>query len=718
MSNTATSSSQQLTGFLGKILQHSDVFLALGMLIIILMMILPLPPFLLDILLTLNLALSVVILLVTLYTKEPLQYSTFPTLLLVSTLFRLGLNVSSTRLLLLTGEAGEVIKSFGNFVVGGNYVVGLLIFIILMIINFMVITNGAGRVSEVSARFTLDALPGKQLSIDADLNSGNITEAQAKKRRINVQKEADFYGTMDGASKFVKGDAIAGIIITVINIVFGLIIGVVQLGMDPATAAATYTTLTVGDGLVSSLPALIISSATGILVTRVSEDDDASLGDELGSQLFSNYKVLGILSGLLLLIGFVPGMPNAPFLFIGILAGIGAFSQFKRSKATALKDQNQKNADAIAQDKKDNPAKTSTEEVLEMLHIEPMELELGYRLVPLIEAESGGDLIERIANIRKQMAQEFGIVLPSIRVRDNLHLEADAYTLKLRGIELGQGKIMADMLLAMSGDPDLADEVQGIATVEPAFGLPALWIDKDDKEEAEMNGFTVIHPAAVLATHLTELMKRNQAQIITRQDVKQLLDNLKKTSEAHESLVDDLIPSQLSISELHVLLQMLLMESVSIRDLSAVLESIAYHCRISKSPDYLIEQCRIALSRHLCKQHLDEASSKLPVLTISPDVEEHMANHLVATSTNKDGQQVFMLALSPQYTQGLLSSINQQIEEVLTSQGVQPVLLCNGKLRSHVRKLIERMLPQVAVLSYNEVGPSTQVQSYGSIRMA
>jgi flagellar biosynthesis protein FlhA len=718
MSNTLEGRAASSTkNFIAQILKHNDVFLAVGMILIVLMMILPLPPFLLDVLLTLNLALSIVILLVTLYTKEPLQYSTFPTLLLVSTLFRLGLNVSSTRLLLLTGEAGEVIASFGNFVVGGNYVVGLLIFIILMIINFMVITNGAGRVSEVSARFTLDALPGKQLSIDADLNSGIITEAQAKKRRVNVQKEADFYGTMDGASKFVKGDAIAGIIITVINIVFGLIIGIVQLGMEPAQAAATFTTLTVGDGLVSSLPALLISSATGILVTRVSEDDDASLGDELNNQLLSNYKVLAILSGLLMLIGFIPGMPNAPFLFVGLVAGVGAFFKFQASKATALRDKTQKDNEALEQEKKDNPAKTSTEQVLEMLHIEPMELELGYRLVPLIEAEAGGDLLERIANIRKQMAQDFGVVLPSIRVRDNLHIEADAYTLKLRGIELGQGKIMADMLLAMSTDPDLADEIHGIATIEPAFGLPALWIEKDDREDAEINGFTVIHPAAVLATHLTELMKRNQAQIVTRQDVKQLLDNLKKTSEAHESLVDDLVPSQLSISELHVILQMLLMESVSIRDLTSILESVAYHCRISKSPEYLVEQCRVALSRHLCKQHLDEASGKLPVLTLAPDVEENMANHLVTTSTSKEGYQTQMLALNPQYTQNLLSTINKQIEEVLTTQGVQPVILCNGKLRHHVRKLIERMLPQVAVLSYNEIGSTVQVQSYGSIRI-
>jgi flagellar biosynthesis protein FlhA len=716
----ADSSSNTGGGFnLAKIwasmMRHNDVFLSVGMLTIILMMILPLPPMLLDLLLTLNLALSLTIFLVTLYTREPLQYSTFPTLLLVSTLFRLGLNVSSTRLILLTGSAGDVIQAFGNFVVGGNYVVGLLIFIILMIINFMVITNGAGRVSEVSARFTLDALPGKQLSIDADLNSGMIDEKEAKRRRNAIQKEADFYGTMDGASKFVKGDAIAGIIITVINIIFGLIVGVVQLGMEPMEAASTFTILTVGDGLVSSLPALIISASTGILVTRVSEHEDRSLGDELGHQLLSNYKVLGVMGALLIVIGLVPGMPTIPFLFIGGLAGVGTWFQFKRLRNEEVRDEAQRDADATAATLKEKTKKSSTEEVLEMLQIEPMELELGYRLVPLIESDSTGDLLERIANIRKQVAQEYGVVLPSIRVRDNLHIEADSYQLKLRGITIGQGKVMADMLMAMATDPMLADEVQGIPTTEPAFGLPALWIEKSDKDDAELNGYTVIHPGAVLATHITELVKGNLAQLLTRQDVKQLLDNLKKTSEAHESLVDDLIPSQLSISELHVVLQLLLMEHVSIRDLTSLLESISYHHRISKAPEYLVEQARVAISRHLCKQHVDDQSGKLPVLTLAPEVEETMANHLLNTGTGADGQPQQMLALNPQYTQQLLATVNQQIEDVLTNHGVQPVILCNGRLRCHVRKLIERMLPQVAVMSYNEIGPSTQVQTYGSI---
>lgn len=696
-------------GIWNKLLKHNDVLLAVGFVFIILMMLIPLPPFVLDLLLTVNIAFSVVILLVTLYTKEPLQYSTFPTLLLISTLFRLGLNVSSTRLILLTGAPGEVIKAFGEFVIGGNYLVGLLIFIILMIINFMVITNGAGRVSEVSARFTLDAMPGKQLSIDADLNAGIITEKDAQKRRITIQKEADFFGTMDGASKFVKGDATAGLIITAINIIFGLIIGVAQMGMPVEEAAATFTILTVGDGLVSSLPALIISSATGILVTRVSEDDSRSLGDDLGTQLFGNYKVLGVLTGLLAFLGFIPGMPTVPFLFIAACAGAGAyvgFKKFQRLEATAV-------SEALAESGGDKP-KTNGEQVMELLQVEAMELEIGYRLVPLIEAESGGDLLDRIGNIRRQMATELGLVLPSIRVRDNLHIDPNLYTLKLRGIPIGQGNVQADMWLAMATDPILAEPINGIQTKEPAFGLPALWIENDDRDEAEMGGYTVIHPSAVVSTHLTELIKKHASQILTRADVKVLLDHLKEKGQ--ESLVDDLIPTQLSISELHVVLQQLLHEKVSIRDLASVLESIGYHCRISKHPDYLVEQCRMALARSICKQHLDEQSGKLPVLTLSPEAEEVLAQSLMPTS-DAQGNNSTTLALSPVYTQNLLKAVNGDIERVLSTDGVQPVLLCNAKLRPHVRKLIERMLPQIAVLSYNEIGPSTQIQTYGAIRV-
>jgi flagellar biosynthesis protein FlhA len=691
-----------------RLLKHNDILLALALVFIVGMLLIPLPSLVLDFLLTINLALSITIMLVTLYTKEPLQYSTFPTLLLISTLFRLGLNVSSTRLILLTGSAGEVIHSFGNFVIGGNYVVGLLIFIILMIINFMVITNGAGRVSEVSARFTLDALPGKQLSIDADLNAGLINEQQARKRRINIQKEADFYGTMDGASKFVKGDAVAGIIITLINIVFGLIIGVAQLGMSIEEAATTYTILTVGDGLVSSMPALIISTATGVLVTRVSEEEDSSLGDDLGNQLFANPKVLGLLATVLGAMGMIPGMPNVPFLMIAALAGYGSFI---RHQQLTVAQQKIVTEQALAEQEVKEKPPTSGEQVMELLTVETLELEIGYRLVPLIEPDAGGDLLERIGNIRRQLAQELGLVLPSVRVRDNLQLNPDTYVFKLKGVSIGQGEVKADMLMAMATDPDLADPMSGIETTEPAFGLPALWIETEDKEEAEMNGYTVIHPSAVVSTHLTELIRKQATQILTRQDTKILLDHLKKTNDA---LVDDLIPSQVGLSDLHAILQLLLAEKVCIKDLATILESIGYHCRISKAPDYLVEQCRIALSRSICKQHIDPASNKLPVLTIAPEVEEEMATSLV--NIGSDTNPNWSLTISPTFTQRFLSAVNKEVERVLLEEGVQPVILCNARLRPHVRKLLERLLPQIAILSYSEVGQTVQVQTHGAIR--
>jgi flagellar biosynthesis protein FlhA len=709
---TPASATPTLGGFQwGSLLKHNDVLLSIGMVVVIGMMLIPLPSLVLDFLLTINIAMSITIFLVTLYTKEPLQYSTFPTLLLMSTLFRLGLNVSATRLILLTGQPGEVITAFGNFVVGGNYLVGLLIFIILMVINFMVITNGAGRVSEVSARFTLDALPGKQLSIDADLNAGLINETQARQRRLDVQREADFYGTMDGASKFVKGDAMAAIIITLINIIFGLLIGVLQMGMPLEQAAATFTILTVGDGLVSSLPALVISTATGLLVTRVSASEDSSLGDDLGNQLFSNPKVLGVLGGVLTLLGFVPGMPNLPFLVIGALAIIASYFKLQQlKKADKLAKDNAKAATGAGSA---SAAKSQSEQVMDLLAVEPLELEMGYRLVPLIEEAAGGDLLERITNIRKQMASELGLVLPSIRVRDNLQLEPNVYVLKLKGIGIGEGSIMSDMVLAMAGDPSLCEPLKGVATTEPAFNLPATWIEPEQKDEAELNGYTVIIPAAVVATHLTELVRKHAAQLLSRGDTQLLLDNLKKS---HAPLVEDLIPTQLTLAEVQLVLQRLLEERVSIKDLSSILEALSYHCRISKAPEYLVEQCRMALNRSLCQQHVDETSGQLPVLTLAPELEETLAGHLVATNNASGEGQSTTLALPPTLTQSVLKQVNEEVERVLTSEGLQPVLLCNARLRTHVRKLLERLLPQLAVLSYNEIGPSVKVRSLGSIR--
>lgn len=684
-----------------QLLKHNDVLLAIGIVLVVTMMLIPLPPFLLDILLTLNIALSVTILLVTLYTQEPLQYSTFPTILLFSTLFRLGLNVSTTRLILLHGEAGQVVHAFGNFVIGGNYVVGMLIFIILIIINFIVITNGAGRVSEVAARFTLDAMPGKQLSIDAELNSGAIDEKEARRRRQAIQREADFYGTMDGASKFVKGDAIAAIIITVINIVGGLIIGVMQMAMPLEQAAATFTTLSVGDGLVSQMPALIISAATGILVTRVN-DADQSLGEEIGGQMFQNPKVMSIMGGLMLVMGMIPGLPNLPFLVVGSLAVGGSFLLVKtRREAAELKQLEEKQAQVTARKQK-----TTTENVLDLLAVEVLELEIGYRLVPLIEAEAGGDLLERIAQIRRQIATELGFVLPSVRVRDNLQLPPNRYNIKMRGVTLESGEVLSDLWMAMSTDPDITEPIEGIDTREPAFGLPALWIDAEEKERAEIAGYTVVSPSAVVSTHLTEVIRKNAADILSRADVQNLLTNVKKSN---ETLVSDLIPDTLTEADIQLILQNLLREKVSIRDMVTILETLSYHCRVNKEPDYLTEQVRMGLSRSICKQHQNPETGDLPVVTLDPGVEEQLAQGL-----STDGQ---ILAVGPAFTQKLFAALNKEIERILGSTGIQPVILCNARLRLPFRRMIDRLLPQIAVMSYSEIGPSTKVTSLGSIRI-
>ena len=530
-------------GALSSLLKNNDIIMAIGIVIIVAMMIIPLPPMLLDILLTLNISLSVIILLVCLFIKEPLEYSSFPIILLVATIFRLGLNVSSTRLILLHGAAGEVINSFGQFVVGGNYIVGFIIFILLVVINFMVITGGATRVAEVSARFTLDSMPGKQLSIDADLNSGLINEEQAKARRRKLEREADFYGTMDGASKFVKGDATAGIIITVVNIFAGIVIGLWQLKMDIMTALSTFTILTVGDGLVSQLPALLISFSTGLIVSRASGQDD-SLSDDIKKEMFSNPIVLAIVSVLLFLLGMIPGMPTVPFIAVALGIGWLAFSKNKAQetkKAEEIKAQEevQKQEGSLAKAGK-TKKKATRESVMELLNVETIEMEIGYRLVPLLDVEQGGDLLERIAQIRRQTALDLGIVLPSIRVRDNLQLPPNNYQIKLKGVPIESGEVYPDRSLAMnSGGSDNDLSINGISAIEPAFGLPAIWVDDKDKEIAETYGYTVVSPSAVISTHLTEVIKKNAAEIVSRADIQQLIDNLKK--EVSEEYVSDLM---------------------------------------------------------------------------------------------------------------------------------------------------------------------------------
>ena len=692
-------------GKLAELLKNNDIILAIGLVVIVLMMIIPIPAQFLDLLLTLNISLSVLILLVCLYTKEPLEYSSFPTIILIATLFRLGLNVTSTRLILLFGDAGEVIESFGSFVVGGNYVVGCIIFVILVIINFMVITGGAGRVAEVSARFTLDSMPGKQLSIDADLNAGLIDEKEAKARRKKLEREADFYGTMDGASKFVKGDATAGLIITVINIVGGLIIGIMQLKMEPSAAVSTYTILTVGDGLVSQIPALIISTATGLIISR-SSGSEKSLSADITTEMFSSPKVMFLVAGLLLVMGTVPGMPTIPFLLVA--TALGGYGWYKRNsdieevKQEEIKKVEEQTTQAVAKKRK----KATRESVMELLNIETLEIEIGYRLVSLLDVQRGGDLLERIGQIRRQTAIDFGIVLPSIRVRDNLQLAPNTYQVKLKGVALESGDVYPDRSLAMNsmGGEDNPN-IMGIKAIEPAFHLPAIWIEEKDKEYAEMVGYTVVSASAVISTHLTELIRKNAADILTRHDISQLIDNLKK--EVSEDYVNDLM-KDVATSDVQQVIQNLLREKVSVRDLRTILETISLEIKKNRNPNYLTEQCRLALARNIANQNLSD-TGELLAITLSQEVEQ-----VIAQGINPDGES---LTLDPDFVKQLMDSLNFEFEKAIQQTGSQPVILCSSPIRMIFRKLIERTYPQIAIMSYNEVTNNIKAKSIGTIKV-
>ena len=692
-------------GKLAELLKNNDIILAIGLVVIVLMMIIPIPAQFLDLLLTLNISLSVLILLVCLYTKEPLEYSSFPTIILIATLFRLGLNVTSTRLILLFGDAGEVIESFGSFVVGGNYVVGCIIFVILVIINFMVITGGAGRVAEVSARFTLDSMPGKQLSIDADLNAGLIDEKEAKARRKKLEREADFYGTMDGASKFVKGDATAGLIITVINIVGGLIIGIMQLKMEPSAAVSTYTILTVGDGLVSQIPALIISTATGLIISR-SSGSEKSLSADITTEMFSSPKVMFLVAGLLLVMGTVPGMPTIPFFLVA--AALGGYGWYKRNadieevKQEEIKKVEEQTTQAVAKKRK----KATRESVMELLNIETLEIEIGYRLVSLLDVQRGGDLLERIGQIRRQTAIDFGIVLPSIRVRDNLQLAPNTYQVKLKGVALESGDVYPDRSLAMNsmGGEDNPN-IMGIKAIEPAFHLPAIWIEEKDKEYAEMVGYTVVSASAVISTHLTELIRKNAADILTRHDIAQLIENLKK--EVSEDYVNDLM-KDVATSGVQQVIQNLLREKVSVRDLRTILETISLEIKKNRNPNYLTEQCRLALARNIANQNLSD-TGELLAITLSQEVEQ-----VIAQGINPDGES---LTLDPDFVKQLMDSLNFEFEKAIQQTGSQPVILCSSPIRMIFRKLIERTYPQIAIMSYNEVTNNIKARSIGTIKV-
>ncbi len=576
-----------------KIKNSIDVIAAFGVVGIVLMIIIPLPSAILDVLLAFNITLSVVIILITMFTTEVLQFSSFPTLLLITTLFRLGLNISSTRLILRDAYAGKIIETFGSLVTGGNYVIGIIIFLIIVIIQFVVITSGASRVSEVSARFTLDAMPGKQMSIDADLNAGLIDEQGAKEKRQNLQKEADFYGSMDGASKFVKGDAVAGLIITFINIIAGIIIGVVMLKMDIATAAQTYIRLTIGDGLVGQIPALLISTASGILVTRSGSDEN--LGTVLSKQLTGFPKVLAIASVVLLFLAMIPGLPHLAFLILAIANAVAAYLLFKEAKEQVIIQEEAQQMEITEIESKE------PENVMNLVSVEPMEVEIGYGLIPLADESAGGDLLQRITSVRRQCAIEMGVVVQPIRIRDNLQLKTNEYIIKIRGTTITKGELMPNMLLCM--DPTGEVEIPGIKGIEPAFGLPAVWINKDQREEAELKGLTVVDPTTVMVTHLTEIIKNHSYELLGRQEVKLILDSMK---EKYSAVTEELIPDLMTIGEIQKVLQNLLKERVSIKDMVTILESLADNSRNTKDIEVLTEYVRFSLARSICNPLIDE----------------------------------------------------------------------------------------------------------------
>lgn len=673
--------------------RNSDIVVAGAVIMMILLMVIPLPPRLLDVLLTINISLSLVILLMTMYIKDALEFSAFPTLLLVMTLYRLSLNVSSTRLILGNrGEAGEIIRTFGEFVIGGNAVVGFIIFLILVVIQFLVITKGAERVSEVAARFTLDAMPGKQMSIDADLNAGLINDQEAKERRKNIQREADFYGAMDGASKFIKGDAIASLVITAINVIGGFIIGLVQNGASDITQVLrTYTVLSVGDGLVTQIPALLISVATGITVTRAASE--SSLGQELVGQMFNSPRALALAAAALLLLALL-GMPPLPMILLASILG-GLAWQINRAVKTSEETVEEEVVKEAEEARK-------PENVLSLLQVDLMELELGYSLIPLVDSSQGGDLLDRVVMIRRQCALELGIVLPPIRMRDNMQLRPNSYVIKIKGVEVASGTLMVDHYLAMNAG--LAeDDIAGIDTVEPAFGLPAKWIPAHLKEEAELKGYTVVDPSSVLATHLTEIIKSHAHEILGRQDVKKLLDNVKETNPA---VVEELVPDLLNLGEIQKVLANLLREKISIRDLVTILETLADQARATKDIDVLTEYVRQALSRQITRQFARDG--QIAVLTLAPELEQQLRENLQQT---EHGSYIALDPMSAQkfYT-SLQNAVNQQWQ-----RGIQPVLLCPPLLRIYIRRIVERVLPDLPILSYNELEGNVQIQAVGTV---
>ena len=681
-------------------MEPTSLFVGVGVVGILMVMIIPLPTIILDLLLSLNITIGLVILLMSMYNTRPLDFSSFPSVLLLSTLFRLSLNIASTRLILLHGHegkgaVGQVINSFGNFVIGGDYGVGIIIFAILVLINFIVITKGSGRIAEVAARFTLDAMPGKQMAIDADLNAGLIDEQGAKNRRMEISRQAEFYGAMDGAAKFVRGEAIASIVIIVINIMGGWAIGVLKQGMPLGTAAETYTILTIGDGLVSQIPALIISTSAGIIVSRAASDK--SMGSEFVRQFGLQPQALAVTSGIIFLFGLIPGLPHIPFLVLAIAMGGLAFLAFQNEdkRKTAAKEEEE--------EKITEPPPGAPETIEALLPLDTLELEVGYALIPLVDETQEGDLLERIRGIRRQFAMEVGLIIPPLHVRDNLQVKPDEYVLLLKGIEIARGEVMMGYLLAMDSGA-AKREIDGIPTKEPAFGLPAIWISNEKKDEAQLAGYTVVDPSTVIATHMTELLRLHADELLGRQDTQKLLDNLAKT---HPKVIEELVPNLLALGGVQKVLQNLLRERVSIRDLLTICETLADFAPMSKDPGTLTEYVRQKLARSIIQAFTDEQGN-LSVLTLSTKVED-----LIRESIRKSDQGAY-LAIEPNLATQILDSIGTSAEKI-SNEGYQPVIICSPVIRRHLQQFITQFMPQVMVISHNELTTQAKIKSLGTI---
>ena len=675
-----------------------ELMVAAGIVTILGVMVMPIPTVFLDLLLSFSITFALIVLMVAVFMLSTLEFSVFPSLLLIITLLRLSLNIASTRIILLNGDrgssaAGQVIESFGSFVVGGNYVVGTVIFIILVMINFIVITKGSVRTSEVAARFTLDAIPGKQMSIDADLNAGLITEQDARTRRKNLEREADFYGSMDGAIRFVRGDAIAGILITLVNIIGGFAIGVFQQGMDASEAAQVYTLLTIGDGLVSQLPALVVSTAAGLVVTRAVSDKN--LPGELVKQLLDQPYAFVIASGILFFFGLIPGLPHFPFLLMSLVAGFIAFYKMQDNEKVEQKQLLKKEADAKV---------PIPEKVESILPLDVMELEVGYELIPLVDADRNGELLERIKSIRRQFALEMGFIVPPLHIRDNLQLKSNEYAVLIKGVDIARGSIMMGRILAMN--PGTTDrEIDGINTTEPTFGLPAVWVPSSKKQEAQMAGYTVVDPATVITTHIKETIKRHAHEIMGRQETQALLEKFKETN---PKVVEELIPNALTLGKVQRVFQNLLREQISIRDLRTILEKLSDYASLSQDPDVLTEYVRQGLARPITKQYQSNDGT-LSVMTLDRGIEDAIEGSIQRSEGGA------FLALEPNVAERFLTRLKAMIENITPNIETSPVLLASPGLRMHIRKFTERFLPELVVISHSEVASSVQIKNLGVV---